>query len=223
MGYFYKFDMPAKRLEVSTYLTEAQLTADSPSSKGTILIHSDPVRIEFWSDVNEVRSAGVVLKGMMEHMMRKLSMSAEVKAEQPAVDDPTKRSVLSEPITDGDAGIDGYFDRVKTVLVDEHGATELPDGTIIEDRSGIQELFADSRSFAKHVFLPEEHCSRIFEYGDDESLSVVRGITTIKLHTDPFRIEMWNTTQPGRMAAEIEIKLVKPFVEKVLKFMQDEM
>lgn len=36
-----------------------------------------------------------------------------------------------------------------------------------------------------------------------------------QLHTDPFRIEMWNTTQPGRMAAEIEIKLVKPFVEKV--------
>mmetsp|Transcript_42792 Transcript_42792/g.123697 ORF Transcript_42792/g.123697 Transcript_42792/m.123697 type:complete len:307 (-) Transcript_42792:121-1041(-) len=223
MGYFYKFDAPARRLEVSSFHTEAQLDANTPGAKGTFVVHADPVRIEFWNELNEVRSAGPVLKGMMEHMLRKFSVTAEVKTDQPSIGAPDEKSVLSDPITDGDVTIADYFDKIKAVLVDEHGATELPDGTVIEDRSGIQELFSDAKSFAKHTYNTEERYTKVYEYGDDESLSVVRSITTMRLHADPFRVEMWNTTQPGRVATETELKFAKPFIEKVLKFMQEEM
>lgn len=216
----FKFDPAARKFLLDVYLNDPLWEARTPSSVTSVVIHTGPVKIEAWADAKKVRVSGRILKSMLEHAFKEVDITAVVTEDKPSIGEPGKLSVVSEAITDGDASAENFLDKFKSMLVDKMGATELPDGTVIEDRSGFMEVLNGVKNFAKHVFVADENKLYIHEYGEDESLSLLRSITVMQVHKEPFRVEMWNESQGARLASDTELRVVKPFVEKVLEFMQ---
>ncbi len=112
-----------------------------------------------------------------------MGCTAKAHCDQPSVKDPSHLSVISDPIEGGEATPENYFDLFKSFLVDTMGATELPDGTILEERSAQLDLLGIGvKSYAKHILKKDENHGYCYEYGTDESLSEMLSVTHVQVH-----------------------------------------
>mmetsp|Transcript_9325 Transcript_9325/g.32907 ORF Transcript_9325/g.32907 Transcript_9325/m.32907 type:complete len:194 (-) Transcript_9325:104-685(-) len=185
-------------------------------------ILSEPVRVESWTEAHEVCSSGKLMKAGAEKVLAQMGSKATAAIDQPSMSDKDKFSCLTEPIEDASISADAFMDFVKSFLTDTMQATELPDGSIIEERSGfLGEVGMGVKTFAKHVVKQDDNHVYCYEYGEDESLTELSAVTHLQVHTGPFRLEWWNVQTPGRRAGEAQQKVLQPFIEQVLKSLQD--
>lgn len=218
----HKVDVSKRMIEIQNFPSQFVFDNNQPLATSYIHILSDPVKIEWWTQAHEARSSGKVLKGMMDKVLSELDPPVESKCDQPGITDPSAHSVVSAPISDPKVSPESYLDFFKEILVDKMGATECPDGTIVEERSNVlAEFGVGNRSFARHKFNKEENHLYCEEYGADESMSELVGITHVQVHKEPFRLEQWNTQKAMRRAGEGSIKWIEPFAKGVLESLKE--
>eukprot|EP00443_Scrippsiella_acuminata_P053418 CAMPEP_0115503122 /NCGR_PEP_ID=MMETSP0271-20121206/69310_1 /TAXON_ID=71861 /ORGANISM="Scrippsiella trochoidea, Strain CCMP3099" /LENGTH=304 /DNA_ID=CAMNT_0002932197 /DNA_START=22 /DNA_END=936 /DNA_ORIENTATION=+ len=217
---WYRFDTQKNAAEIQFYANEVCFDRGEPSTTSCIKVHSSPVKVEFWVEAHELRNSGLVLKAMMDKVLSEMGTSAQSSAHQPSVSDASKLSVVSTPIEDSSVTPESFLEFFRKFLVTTMGATELPDESIIEERSGV--LGFTSRSFVRHVMDRSGRTVRCYEFGEDESLQDLLATTHCQAHADPFRLEIWSVNEPGRRAGEREMKAVERLLQGVLKDMQSE-
>lgn len=218
----YKIDAANGLVESHFYPTQFHFDNGTAMTTNTVKVLNDPVRVEFWQQFHNGRSSGPMQKGMLEKVMSEFGVEAKVEMNSASVSEPGKFSAVAGPISGGSLEPDTYLDSFKTFLVDTMGATELPDGTVIEERSSmLGEIGVGQKSFAKHVFQKEESRLYCYEYGDDESLTDCQGITHAQVHKDPFKVEQYFVQEAKRRGGESQKKLVEGFVTSVLKHMEE--
>mmetsp|Transcript_18653 Transcript_18653/g.53480 ORF Transcript_18653/g.53480 Transcript_18653/m.53480 type:complete len:306 (-) Transcript_18653:158-1075(-) len=213
----YKFDQAKRKLEASLTIGDVYWERKVINTTGHLLIHADPTRIEFHSDQYAFRASGKFLRGLLEPVVKAMDLNVELHVEQPSIKDEGKTSVVTDVITPGDVTPENFMQKFKEALIEHRGGVELPDGTVAEDRSGILEIW---KSFAKHEF--EADRSFIYEYGVDETFTVLRHINHLQVHKDPFRLEAWTENLEARFASEPEAKFLQDWAEKVLTCMKEE-
>merc|ERR1719343_758580 len=100
--------------------------------------------------------------------------------------------------------------------------TALPDGTIVEERGSLllDTMGLVAKAFAKHELKEDERHIYCHEFGDDESMTTEIGITHVQVHAEPFRVEQYNVSHPGRRAGDAQLKIIESFISGVLKTMQ---
>jgi len=217
---WYYFDAETQMVEAQFYANQAGFERGEPSTTGWIKVHHSPVKVEFWVDVHEVRSSGLVMKLMMDKLISEMGSRASSLAHQPGIDDSNKLSVVSEPIEGASVSPESFLEFFRGFLIDTMGATELPDGSIMEERSAV--LGISSRSYVRHVMKNDEGRVLCYEFGEDESLEDLFSVTHCKAHSEPFRLEMWNVSKLGRRAGDGEAKVIDALLQGVLKAMQAE-
>jgi len=214
---------PAKRLiEIKNFPSQYFFDKNEPLTTSSLIVLDGPVRFEWWTDAHAARSSGKMMKGMIDKFLGESDTPVETKIDQPGISDPAANSVVSAPIPDGKMNPESCLDVFKQFLVDTMGATELPDGTVVEERSNVlAEVGVGQRSFAKHVFNKEENHLYCYEYGADESMTELMSITHIQVHKEPFRLEQWNLQEAARRAGEGTIKFIEPHVKNVLESLKE--
>jgi len=218
----YRFDPLKHRVEHDFFSGQTQFDRKTPMFTSVVNILSEPVRVESWTEAHEVRSSGKLIKAGAEKVVAQMGSKATAAIDQPSLSDETKCSCITEPIEDASISADAFLDWFKSYLTETMQATELPDGTIIEERSGfLGEVGMGAKTFAKHVVKQDENHIYCYEYGEDESLTELAGVTHLQVHSSPFRLEWWNVQTPGRRAGEAQQKVIQPFIEKVLKSMEE--
>lgn len=214
----FKYDAASRKIESTLFGTEEFWERKTPNLRTGMVVHDAPVRVEFWVDTLEVRASGRLQEGLMSTALAAMGSAAKAHADHPALSEEGKFSVVSDPIEE--FGPDQYWDKFKAQLVDDAGATEVPDGTVIQERSSNAEWLVGIKTFTKHMYSPEESTMYVYEYGDDESLTDVAAITTCKMHKAPFRLEQWSMAVPARRAGSMQQKLLEPFVKGTLEMLQ---
>lgn len=218
----YKFDMAASTVESLFFPGQSAYDRNEYLTTSYIKVLNDPVRIEHWVDAHEVRSHGDLLKGMMKKVLKNVEATTQCRSDSPSITDPSKLSVVSDPIENGKATADTFVGLYKDFIVEAMGGTELPDGTIVEERSSvITDIGIGTKSFAKHTLNQEEGHIYCHEYGADESLVDLVSTTHVQVHKEPFRLEQWNVQHAGRRVGQAEIDKVTPFVQGVLKYLEE--
>jgi len=218
----YKFDAAKLSIEHQFFAGPKIFESGTPNTTNRSVIHADPCRVEFWQEAHEVRASGPMLKGMMEKVLSMMGSKAKAHCDQSSIAVAGKNSVTSDPIDDVSVTADSYLDFFKGFLTETMQATELPDGTIIEERSAMMDVLGiGTKSFAKHVIKMDENHLYCYEYGEDESLTEMVGVTHVQVHKEPFRLEQWNIQSPGRRAGPSHAGIVKPFIDSILKFLSE--
>mmetsp|Transcript_120243 Transcript_120243/g.299957 ORF Transcript_120243/g.299957 Transcript_120243/m.299957 type:complete len:305 (-) Transcript_120243:337-1251(-) len=216
----YRFNIAQNLVEIQLYLNQICFERSEPTTTGSIKVHSSPVKVEFWVDVHELRNSGLVLKAMMDKVLSEMGANASSSVHQPGIGDASKLSVVSTAIEGTSVTPESFLDFFRGFLVDTMGATELPDSSIMEERSAV--LGLSSRSFVRHVMDKAERCVHCYEFGEDESLQDLLAVNHCQAHSEPFRLEMWSVNKPGRRAGEGEKQVVEGLVLGVLKYMRAE-
>jgi len=212
-----RVDSPSRRIEVRNYPSQFFLDKNEPLATTWINVLCDPVRVELWTDAHEVRSSGKLMQGMMDKVLSELDSTVETKADQPGIGDSSVNSVVSAPISDPKVSPETYLDFFKQFLLDAMGATECPDGTVVEERSNVlADMGIGQKSFARHSFNKEENHLYCYEYGADEGMEDLVGITHVQVHKEPFRLEQWNLQNKKRRSGEGQVKLFEPILKGVL-------
>jgi len=218
----YKFDAATRTISHLFYPQQANIDRGEAALLSMIKVHSDPVSVEHWMEKYDVRASGRMLKYAVQQVAKHIGTTAEVHIDQPSIGDAGQLSVVSDPIEDGTATFETFLEATKAFLVDTKEGTMLPDGSIIEERSQIWDVASiATKTFAKYSLQKEDNHVVCLEFGEDESLKTVMATTHIKAHANPFRLEAWNIQEPGRSAGEQQLKMFQPFVEKVLKGLQE--
>jgi len=192
-----------------------------------IKVLSDPVRIEFWVDATEARASGPIMMRMLNEMLKFYSLPQTAKSDQKALGKDGKYSAVTDPIESGEVTPDNYFDKFREFLKEKSNVTELPDGTMVEERSGMFGDIGRAVSYAKHTINKEANHLYCYEYGDDENMQDLISVTHVQVHKEPaFVVEQWNEPVSQRLTdlksrGEAQVKLIKDFVEGVLKFMEE--
>jgi hypothetical protein len=218
----YFFDKDNCQMVSKFYQSKFHYDGNLNQCTNMLKIHKDPVKVEFWADYYAVRGAGVFMEKMMAKVLSEMGSSAKAIAETASPADPTQQSVVSEPITDVQVTPDTFLDFFRSFIVDTMGGTELPDGTIVEERAGILESVGlMSRAFANLRLDKAENHVYCQEFGDDETMTEEIGMTHVQVHKEPFRLEQYNIAKAGRRAGDAQAKIVEGFTQGVMKAMSD--
>lgn len=203
------------------YQTRAHFESGEVLCSNVALIHREPVRIEFWAEFRGLRSAGRAMERMLARTLEEMGTKARALPESRSPSDPSKLSVVSEPIEDVEVTPATFLAFFKKFILETMQGTELPDGSVVEERGSVvlDTLGLMAKSFVKHEFVESERRLCCHEYGEDEAMQEEIGITHLRVHEAPFRLEQYHCVRPGRRAGEAEAKLIESFATGVLKFM----
>jgi len=218
----YYFDTEKCQMLSRFYQSKKHYDDDDAQCTNIVLIHSNPVRIEFWADYNECRSSGLIMEKMLAKVLAEMGSSAKALPDCASPDDASKLSVVSEPITDVEVTPETFLAFFRKFIVETMEGTALPDDTIVEERGSLllDSMGLAAKAFAKHELSEEKLHIYCHEYGDDESMTTEIGITHVHVHKEPFRLEQYNISKPGRRAGDAQLKIIEAFVSGVLKHMQ---
>jgi len=211
----YKFDRASSQVEILTFPAPILLEKGAPTTTTWLKVLSEPVRIESWVNVHGERLAGPMLKGIVDNLLAGLDATVDTAQNAPSLTDPSKLSVVSGPIEGKLVDADSFLDMFSKFQIDSNGATELPDGSLVAEVSNL----VAGTTYIKHMISKDDKSVYTYDYGSDSSMSDLRGVATMKVHRDPFRLEMWRKEEVARRAGEDELKLLQPLVEGVLKAM----
>lgn len=217
---WYKFDAASLTVQIDHYPTDFFFKRKEALTTSWIKLLPGPI-IEFWVDAHEVRSSGLVMERMLNKVLESLGCPRSAKCDQPAIGAEGQFSVVSEPIESATVTAENYLDCFKKFLVDEMGATDLPDGTVIEERSSVLGDLIGGASFAKHEFKAEEGHLYCHEFGEDESMQAEIGVTHVQVHKAPFKVEQWNVQKKQRLTGNAQKKSIEEYVKNVLTYMQE--
>lgn len=218
----YYFDQEKLQMLSRFYQSRKHYEDDDPQCANIVQIHENPVRVEFWADYNECRSSGLIMEKMLARCLQEMGTAAKAVPDSPSPDDSTKLSVVSEPITDCGVTPATFLAFFRKFIVESMEGTALPDDTIVEERGSLllDSMGLVAKAFAKHELNEDERHVYCHEYGEDESMMAEIGITHVKVHDEPFRLEQYNVSNAGRRAGDAQLKIIENFVSGVLKYMQ---
>lgn len=215
----YTFDKEKLEMKYSHFQSRRHYEGNDPQSISTVRVHRDPVVIEHWVDYSECRGAGLLMEKMLGKVLKEMGTAARAVPESRSPGDPSKLSVMSEPIEDVEVTPQTFLAFFKKLVVETFEGAELPDGTVVEERgSELLQMFGlMAKSIAKHEFDVAENHVHCHEFGEDESMVTEIGVTHVQVHTAPFRLEQYHITRPGRRSGEAQVKLIQAFIEGTLK------
>lgn len=222
----YKIDRAIHEVQIQFFPNKVLYERSTCPNMGCIKVLSDPIRVEFWVFANEVRTSGPIIKAVADGILQKLEAQVDTHQDRKGIDDPSKFSVVSDPIEDKPVDADSFLDAFKKLMIEGEGCTEQEDGTLLEVRSGGGLWGAwGSSAYAKITLNKAENCASIHEYGTDSARVDLKSVTHLKVHSNPFRLELWNDQLLARRASDDELKLTFPkfdiqaFCQDVLKGM----
>lgn len=191
---------------------------EKPLWSGTIKVHRSPFRIEFWSLVYGQRDTGSRLKDIMKKLLQTMRSKAACAQD---VDSPSHegcKCVLSDPIVDSILSPEMFWKQTKE-LIKRKAFKILPDGAILQKtHDGGWDLWKTTQSYTKHAFNEARKEIVSCTYSDlglsEESLEQTRHL---RIHMQPFRLEMWMATPDQRRAADVEREQLLSILEPVFE------
>jgi len=214
----YTVDRASSQVEIKSFPNQVLFDKGVAVATGFMKVLSEPVRVECWSVMSDVRLSGRFLKGMLETILTTLDAAVEVAFDTPSIDDSSKLSASSSPIEGKSVDADNFLDKFKEILIDKQSATELQDGSLVEERAA-NWLGMGEKTYSKHIISKDDNCVCIYEYGTDSTMTDLSSIVHIKVHKGPFRLEAWRQQQFARRAGDPQKAIFEPLVKGVLNAM----
>jgi hypothetical protein len=214
-------DAATGTFKVHFYPSEFLWKRNQPQSTTVLTVVRESGSIELFRENHKVRLSGKGMKAMLNKVLESHDLEQSAKEDQPSISAEGEFSAVTAPIEGGALTAENYFDSFKKFLVDEMGATDLPDGTIVEERSSMLGDLMGMQSFAKHSIQPQENKLCCNEYGSDESMEDHISTTYVQVHKNPFRLEQWNDQIAQRRAGADEKRLLEDFAKGLTTYMQE--
>lgn len=196
------------------FMTDASLDDANHASTSYLRAVTGPFRLEWWTDDHALRlSNQFVLMPMLE-LMGKMGSKAPVQCSQPSPSGSGQLCVLAGPIEDCATTADSFLDFIRSQL-QKDGAKLQADGMMLEE--------------AKSWFLPTVYRRHsvdaangqlvTYNYESDKSLRALKATSYMKVHRDPFRLELWALQSPSRLSGDEQKEVASQLVGVYLKHM----
>jgi len=211
-------DKAANHAIFRSFGTDASLNPSSLCCTSVLKLHLAPLRFEFWVDEHPGRRSNAIIAMALVEVLSKMSSKAAVVA---ACASPgsvsSERSVMSAHITDGATSAHGWLEFAKAQIL-KQGAKQQPDGSLFEIAKGWFMPTAYRRHFidaAAGVLVTED-------YASDHMLrpESLRSTSFVKVHRQPFRLELWTMQAAGRRSGEAEKDAASQILSTTLKHLE---
>jgi len=196
-------------------------TLSNPVFQVTVRTYPEPLRVECRTTTCERRESGEALRGVMERVLASMGSRARCFQDaEPPGGQPGGglRSVVSEEILDASVASPAALWRQTKEYIRAQAHEVLPDASVVQRLRSRWYLWDGSASFTRHVFDDAALEVRSYSHGPDASMSTqsLRRVSHLKLHRNPFRLEMFTVIPKTDLAGEPERAFLADLLAPVL-------
>jgi len=186
--------------------------------------HCDPFRLEVWVMVGEERRCGEVISGALQVMLYDIGYPVKLTINADSIAEPGFQSIVSDPIEGmtpelfWDLFEVYYRKRPPKEHETEVSSRDLPDGSFVQAvRTGAEVQY----SFNTAVLRADQNDCVFQVHLTDETLSYTAWYDYVRVHRDPFRLELWSEVPPMHFSGIYLREFCKKMLFSVLGYAVD--